>query len=116
MAAGIGWLAQGGYMCRLRSVAGTGVVSLRSFQLQKSTVDHPLDGFRCMTLRRAVQQMPAVYHSEGSAIEAKLVHVYTTGSTGPAGRSPVGSFVSEILACLVDGREAAPDTTPSGPQ
>ena len=38
-----------------------------------------------MTLRRAVEQMPAVYHMEGSAIEAKLVHVYTTGSTGPAG-------------------------------
>ena len=74
MAAGLGWLARGGYMCRLRSVAGTGPISLRSFQLQKPTVDHPLDGFRCMTLRRAVEQMPAVYHMEGSAIEAKLVH------------------------------------------
>ena len=74
MAAGLGWLARGGYMCRLRSVAGTGPISLRSFQLQKPTVDHPLDGFRSRTLRWAVEQVPAVYHMEGYAIEAKGAH------------------------------------------
>ena len=58
MAAGLGLLAQGGYMCRLRSVAGTGYIHVRSFQLQNplSTIlwmeftAEPFDGLwsRCL--------------------------------------------------------------------
>ena len=58
MAAGLGLLAQGGYMCRLRSVAGTGSIHVRSFQLQNplSTIlwmeftAEPFDGLwsRCL--------------------------------------------------------------------
>ena len=64
-------------MCRLWSVSGTGSLSVRSMQLQKPTVAHPLDGIRNnRTLRWAVETLPAVYLMEGSAIGAKGVHSF----------------------------------------
>ena len=62
-------------MCRLRSVSGTGSLSVRSMQLQKPTVTHPLDGYCNRALRWAVEHVPAVYHMEGSAIGAQGVQL-----------------------------------------
>ena len=63
-----------GIHVQTKECSWNGVHTRSQLPTAKPTVDHPLDGFRSRTLRRAVEQVPAVYHMEGYAIEAKGVH------------------------------------------
>ena len=72
LAAGLDLLVRKGYMRRLRSVPGTGRLSVRSMQLQNLL--SPIFGWHHnRALRWTVEQVPVVYHMEGSAIGAKGV-------------------------------------------